>query len=55
MILDTQIPPEAQDFFPIGELAKTVARDCIWRAYINNVLTFDEATKWVSEMGLQGE
>jgi len=53
MISSTQIPPEVQDFLPVGDVAKAVAKDCIWRAYINGVLTMDEATAWIAEMGLR--
>ena len=54
MIPDTQMPPEVQDFLPVGDVAKAVAKDCIMRAYINGVLTIDEVSEWIEEMGLQG-
>lgn len=50
--LDTQIPPALQDYLPIGDVAKAVAKDCIMRAYLNGVLTIEEAGEWIAEMGL---
>lgn len=54
MIPDTHIPPEVQEYLPIGPIANAITKDCIMRAYINGVLTMDEAQDWISEMGLQG-
>lgn len=53
MIPITELPPEVQDFLPIGDVAKTVAKDCIMRAYINGVITIEEASQWIAEMGLR--
>lgn len=52
MIQDTQIPQALQEFLPIGPIANAVAKDCIMRAYINGVMSMDEASAWIAEMGL---
>lgn len=53
MIPDTQIPSALQDFLPIGDVAKAVVKDCIMRAYLNGVLTIDEASEWIAKLGIQ--
>lgn len=53
MIPDIQIAPELQDFLPVGDVAKSVAKDCIMRAYVNGVLTIEEAGQWIDEMDLR--
>lgn len=51
------IPATRADIFdgctPVGEIAASIAKSTIMKAYENGVLTADETTKMIAEMGLK--